>query len=93
MAEYKCPECGEVLDSQPAYAGNLLCVSQAQWFAKSYVEGYWTRDREENEKRCENCRYRICVGGLPDCGHEPLVSTGRDSEPDDDFRCKFWQPK
>ncbi len=88
MSEYECPKCGGELDSQPAYAGNLLCVSEVQWFSKDYLNGYWTRDREEQEKRCDGCG---CDKNEYECGNyvvRPGGAIGRG-----DFRCSLWEAK
>ncbi len=91
MSEYACPKCGGELDSQPQYVGNFLCIAEVKWFSHDYLDGYWTRDREEQEKRCDGCN---CYHAFPDltCGRcDWDVEVLGDVE--GDFRCKFWEAK
>jgi phage FluMu protein Com len=96
MSEYKCPKCGGELErvtndlkGRPAFEDIRGCRACRKVYAQAYLSGYWTRDREEKEKRCATCAVddgdKIC----------PIwdEAVGFVGVPEGDFCCNLWEPK
>lgn len=96
MTEYRCPKCGGELE-RGSLAGGFDaydCDPCCAYWPERYLEGYWTRDREEQEKRCENCRNAgdFDDGGETEC-RLGIVELRDAQSVKHDFRCKFWEPR
>jgi hypothetical protein len=86
VSDHKCPKCGGGLTDQTILA--YSCNECGTMWSAQFVDGYWTRDREEKAKRCDGCK-----SWLPDrwrdydqqsmCAIDGFMHKRG-------YRCKFW---